>query len=75
MFMANSYCTAAASAVSNESVFPAMDSTAILMLFLIPQMNIHLLPQRLHYDRRHVLITQLLDLVESRDLETPGFYV
>jgi hypothetical protein len=32
---------AAASAVSNVFVFPAMDSTAILMLFLMLQINIH----------------------------------
>jgi hypothetical protein len=43
MFMADSYFTAAASAVSNDSVFPAMDSTAILMSFLIPHMNMHLM--------------------------------
>jgi hypothetical protein len=40
---ADSYWTAAVSTVSNVFVFPAMDSTAILTSFLMPQMNMHLM--------------------------------
>jgi hypothetical protein len=40
---ADSYWTAAVSAVSNVFVFPAMDSTVILTSFLIPQMNMRLM--------------------------------
>jgi hypothetical protein len=43
VFMADSYWTAVASAVSNKLVFPAINSTAILMSFCIPQINIHLM--------------------------------